>query len=72
MKRTELLQRLAAVASARGYTFEFVREGGNHTIYRIGPSLFPVGRHRDVPELTARRTIAAAEKLPQAGKAEDE
>lgn len=71
MKRSELLRKLTAIAADKGYTLDLVREGGNHTIYRIGPSQFPVGRHNDVPEMTARKTIAAAEKLPQAPE-EDE
>lgn len=57
MKRKELLKRLAAIAEEKGMTLELVRHGGNHDLFRVGGYTFPVARHSDVPELTARGTI---------------
>ena len=54
MKRTELLKKLNAVANSNGLLLELVREGGNHTIYRVGAYQFTVARHREVPEETAK------------------
>ncbi len=42
---------------------EFVRSGGRHDIYRVGDYRFPVGRHADIPELTALKTIKEVENL---------
>ena len=68
MKRTELLRKLTAIAKAKGFELVLVREGGNHTIYAIGPEQFPVGRHNDIPEITAKATLKAAEAVPAAPK----
>lgn len=66
MKRADLLRKLAEIAKAKGHELVLVREGGNHSIYQIGPVRFPVGRHNDVPETTAKATIKAARDVPQA------
>ena len=54
MKRTELLKKLEAVAESKGLVLELVREGGNHTVYRVGAYQFPVARHREIPEQQPR------------------
>ncbi|MGQ4270844.1 type II toxin-antitoxin system HicA family toxin [Nocardiopsis changdeensis] len=63
MKRRELLKRLREAAEQRGMALEFVRSGGRHDIYRVGDYRFPVGRHADIPELTALKTIKEVENL---------
>ncbi|MGC4745417.1 type II toxin-antitoxin system HicA family toxin [Micromonospora sp. DT201] len=35
-------------------TFEKVREGGSHTIYRYGPQNVVIPRHKEINEITAR------------------
>lgn len=62
MKRTDLLRQLAELAKAKGVELVFVREGGNHTIYRVGAKKFSVGRHNDIPENTARKILKQAEE----------
>ncbi|MQY17765.1 type II toxin-antitoxin system HicA family toxin [Nocardia macrotermitis] len=57
MKRNKLMRDLRDIANSRGLTLDLVRRGGNHDIYRIGSVQFPVGRHADIPEPTARRII---------------
>lgn len=43
---------MAAVSA--GVDFAFVREGGNHSIFRCGFRRFVVPRHREINEHTAR------------------
>lgn len=62
MKRTELLKKLEAVAQSKGLDLELVREGANHTVYRVGAYQFPVARHREIPERTAKGTIKQVER----------
>jgi len=60
VKRTELLKRLRETAQANGLELIHVREGRNHTVYRIGTYQFPVARHREINELTAQGTLKRA------------
>ena len=60
MKRAELLKRLRETAQANGLELVHVREGGNHTVYRIGTYQFPIPRHREINELTAQGTLKRA------------
>lgn len=62
MKRTELIKKLKAIAKAKDRELEFVREGGDHSVYRVGTYQFPVARHREIPEQTAKGTIRQVEK----------
>lgn len=62
MNRRELLKELKMAARAKGQSLEFVREGGNHAIYRVGDFRFPIPRHGEIPERTARRIIKEVEE----------
>ena len=62
MKRRALLDQLAKIARDRGEKLEFVREGGSHDLYRVGSTPIAVGRHADIPEMTARRILKNAKK----------
>lgn len=44
MKPAELLRRLNRLATRRGVAFE-TREGGNHTVVRLGDRRTVIGRH---------------------------
>ena len=57
MRRTELLKKLLVVAQSNGLALELVREGGNHTVYRVGTYQFTVGRHREITENLAKATL---------------
>lgn len=43
-----------------------VREGGEHTIYRVGDKQVSVPRHREINELTAKGIIRNAENAQDA------
>lgn len=60
MKKNKLMRELQKLADNRGLTFEFVRHGSNHDIYRLGNVQFPIGRHPDIPERTAKQIIKEA------------
>ena len=47
-KRTKIIRVL------REHGFEFLREGGNHTIFTNGTINIPVGRHREIDRDMAR------------------
>ena len=54
MKRVDLINRISKAAADAGVTFEKVREGGGHTIYRYGSQNVVIPRHKEINELTAR------------------
>ncbi len=58
MKRVDLLRRLVKAARTAGVSFEIVREGGSHTVYRYGGRLVSVPRDREINERTARSILA--------------
>lgn len=47
-KRTKIIRAL------KKYGFEFLREGGNHTIFTNGKINIPVGRHNEIDRDTAK------------------
>jgi mRNA interferase HicA len=55
MKRTELLKKLAQIGP-----LELVREGANHTLYRVNGHPVTVPRHREINELTAKSILRDA------------
>jgi hypothetical protein len=61
MKRRDLLKRLKMEASKQGIPWETAREGGNHTIYRLGSTMIPVPRHNEINEVTAEAIFKQAE-----------
>jgi mRNA interferase HicA len=55
MTRTELLKKLAQIGP-----LEFVREGANHTLYRVNGNPVTIPRHREINELTAKAILKDA------------
>ena len=55
MKRTELLKKLAQIGP-----LELVREGANHTLYRVNGNPVTIPRHREINELTAKTILRDA------------
>jgi hypothetical protein len=53
VKQRDLIRRIADAAAAAGVPWTLVREGGNHTVYRLGGTTIPVPRHREINEITA-------------------
>ena len=62
MKRKDLLSQLQAIATGKGLTFDMT-EGGNHSKVRIGGTLFPIPRHREINERLARTILSDADNL---------
>lgn len=56
MKRTDLMKRLRKIAKAQGETVES-REGGSHTVVKIGDRQTTVPRHNEINEHTAKAII---------------
>ena len=63
MRRRDLLKKLRQIAAAKGLPFEFVREGGSHTVYRLGDQIVPIPRHAEINQMTATSIIREAESL---------
>lgn len=66
MKRKDLLKRMNAEARRQGVAWVLVREGGNHSVYRVGNTTIPVPRHREIGERMAQEILRQAE--PELGK----
>lgn len=47
MRRRELLRTIAAEAADQGLSWELVRAGANHDIYRLDGLMIPIARHTD-------------------------
>ncbi|MCG5464313.1 type II toxin-antitoxin system HicA family toxin [Micromonospora sp. MED01] len=54
MKRVDLIGKIGKAAADAGTTFDFVREGGSHTIYRYGSQNVVIPRHKEINENTAQ------------------
>ncbi len=63
MKQRDLLKKLRQIADSKDLPFEFHREGGDHTVYRMGGQNLQIPRHREINENTARKIIRDAESL---------
>lgn len=48
MKRDELIREIRKAAKARGLSFEVLREGAAHQIFRCGTVTVPIPRHREI------------------------
>jgi len=46
-KRAELLKKISNAAKAACVTWEIDREGGRHTVYKLGGKQIPIGRHAE-------------------------
>lgn len=57
MKRAELLSRLQDAAASADVSFEWVREGGQHTLYRYAGQMLAIPRHREINEKLARAIL---------------
>ena len=63
MKRRDLLQGIAKCARAQGVEWRLLRQGADHEIWRCGSLVVHVPRHRDLNEVTARRTVRELERV---------
>ena len=48
MKRNELIREIGKAAKARGMTFDVLREGAAHQIFRLGSVTVAIPRHREI------------------------
>lgn len=48
-------KRVKIIRALKEYGFEFLREGGNHTIFTNGEITIPVGRHNEISPKTAQK-----------------
>lgn len=48
-------KRVKIIRAIKEYGFEFLKEGGNHTIFTNGEITIPVGRHNEISPKTAQR-----------------
>ena len=48
-------KRVKIIKALKEYGFEFVREGGNHTIFTNGKIAIPMGRHNEISPKTAQK-----------------
>lgn len=60
MKRQKLIRELRQVARDSGVQFELAREGGNHTVYRVGAVTVTVPRHTEISDRLAQKIIKQA------------
>lgn len=60
MKRTDLMKRLRKIAKAEGVEVE-TREGGSHTVVKIGERQTTVPRHNEINEITAKAILKQME-----------
>lgn len=44
------MKKIAKAAKRQGVDWELTREGGSHTIYRLGSTTIPVPRHAELGE----------------------
>lgn len=54
MKRRALLKAIASEARRQGVEWGVEREGGRHTLFRLGGTLIPVPRHTEIDERLAK------------------
>lgn len=57
MKRRGLLTAVRSMAQASGASFDLVRHGASHDIYRVAGLTVVVPRHTEINEMTARGII---------------
>lgn len=62
MKRQVLLSRIAEAARKNGATWQWEREGGNHTIYTLNGTTIPIPRHREIGERLANNIFGECEE----------
>ena len=63
MKKRQLVRRLRAIPASADLALDFVREGANHEIWRIGNERIVIPRHREVNEHTAEGILRRAREV---------
>ena len=63
MKRRDLLQLIANGARKQGIEWRLLRQGADHEIWRCGSLAVHVPRHRDLNQVTAKRTLHELERV---------
>lgn len=61
MKRKELIKLINEHARMHGKKITF-REGGKHTIYTVGNTTFPIGRHVELKRSEVRSIVRELSK----------
>jgi len=51
-KPKDIVKRISREAKRQNVDFGLHREGGKHTLYRLGATVFPIPRHREINEMT--------------------
>ena len=59
MKRRILLETARQIAESHATTFDLVREGANHSVFRCRDQNVIVPRHREINEITAKSILRA-------------
>jgi predicted RNA binding protein YcfA (HicA-like mRNA interferase family) len=62
VKQRDLLKKIAKAAKHKKVDWYLAREGGNHSIYRLGSSTVPVPRHTEIGENTVAEILKECEK----------
>jgi mRNA interferase HicA len=62
MKKRDLEKKLSDLG------WYFLRAGSDHDIWTNGKDIEPVGRHREIPEGTARKILRTATRNPGGAK----
>ncbi len=57
MRRRELLRNLESLGRSRGWELVFIRHGGKHDHFLIGPIHLTIPRHKNINEQLARKMI---------------
>lgn len=60
------MRRIASAASGQGISWQFIRHGARHDVYRLGAETIPIPRHSEIKESTARGIMAECD--PELGK----
>lgn len=68
MKRRELLRQIQKRAAARAARWEFEREGGRHSVYRLDGKIVPIPRHNEIREGTAQAILRDVEAMLKEGR----
>jgi hypothetical protein len=61
VKRTEILRRITQAARSADVEWIEIRQGANHTIYRLGTKIIPIPCHREIGEGLAHAIFTEAE-----------
>jgi hypothetical protein len=63
VKRRDLLRELQRIAASKNLQLDLVRTTGPHDIYKLGTKTFPIPRHTEINEFTARGILKGVESL---------